>query len=111
MNSSSMQAKGEIEVEVTNLGRRTMQLKNMTLFAGKRVWPLYTPRDMQPTLPLETKVPYVHRVDWDYGKYPLIALDGSLPEDFLIEIETTRAVHRKHFVVASWTLNSLVWAL
>lgn len=97
---------GELSVEATNLGHEMMQVKSITLFAGKRYWTIHTATEKQPTLPLQTGVAFTRRIPWDYSKYPLLARDESLPEDFLVEVETTRAVHRRPIAIPSITITS-----
>jgi len=96
----------EMFIEVTNLGPQTMHVKSITLYGWKRVWTIHAPTDKQPTLPLEKGVGFTKRIEWDYAKYPLLSegeLSLSLPEDFFVEVETTRAVHRRHIDIGSIT--------
>lgn len=101
---------GEITVEVTNLGQRTMQVKSITLFAGKRVRIIRAPSKEVLTVSLEPGGVFSRQIEWNYGKHPLLneENDESLPEDFFVEVETTRAVHRRHFQLSSLTITSTV---
>src|SRR5438876_1298816 len=87
---------GKLTIEVTNLGKRAMQIKSITLSAWKRVWVLHSPNEKSPTFSLETGHTLLSEIGWDYVKYPIFELDESQPADFLIEVETTRGVHQQH---------------
>ena len=100
---------GELTIEVTNLGNRTMQIKTITLSAWKRVWVLHSPNKTSPTFSLETGHTLSSQIEWDYVKYPIFALnDASQPADFLVEVETTRAVHQQHVHINTITVTSTV---
>jgi len=99
---------GKLTIEVTNLGKRTMQIKNITLSGWKRVWVLHSPEEKSPTVPLETGHTLSRQIEWDYVKYPIFELDESQPADFLVEVETTRAIHQQHVEINSITVTSTV---
>jgi hypothetical protein len=99
---------GKLTIEVTNLGNRTMQIKSITLSAWKRVWVLHSPEKNKPTFPLQTGHTLSRQIDWDYVKYPIFELDESQPADFLVEVETTRAVHPQHVHINAITVTSTI---
>jgi len=99
---------GKLTIEVTNLGKRTMQIKNITLSAWKRVWVLHSPEEKSPTFPLETGHTLSRQIEWDYVKYPIFELDESQPADFLVEVETTRAIHQQHVHINAITVTSTI---
>ena len=100
---------GELTIEVTNLGNRTMQIKTITLSAWKRVWVLHSPEEKRPTFPLETGHTLSRQIEWDYVKYPIFAFnDQSQPADFLVEVETIRAVHQQHIHINAITITSTI---
>jgi len=85
-----------------------MQIKNITLSAWKRVWVLYSPEKDHPTFSLETGYTLSRQIDWDYVKYAISELDESQPADFLVEVETTRALHQQHIRVYEITITSTI---
>lgn len=97
---------GTLTIEVTNLGKRTMQIKNITLSAWKRVWVLQSPEEKTPTFPLETGHTLSNEIEWDYMKYPIFELVESQPADFLVEVETTRAIHQQHVHINAITITT-----
>jgi hypothetical protein len=99
---------GKLTIEVTNLGKRTMQIKSVTLSGWNRVWVLHSPESNRPTFSLETGHTLSRQIEWDYTKYPLFQLDESQPADFLIEVETTRAVHHQHVNINVIALTSTI---
>ncbi len=99
---------GKLTIEVTNLGNRTMQIKTIALSAWKRVWVLHSPEEKNPTFSLETGHTLSRQIEWDYAKYPISELDESQPADFLVEVETTRAVHQQHVNINAITVTSTI---
>jgi hypothetical protein len=99
---------GKLTIEVTNLGNRVMQIKSVTLSAWKRVWVLHSPEDTNPTFSLETGHTLSKQIEWDYVKYPIFELDESQPADFLVEVQTTRAVHQQHVHINAITITSTI---
>ena len=99
---------GKLEIEVTNLGRQTMQVKSITLSGWGRTWNMYSPSEKGPTVALEPGHGFSAVKDWNYSKYPVLQLDESLPADFLVEVETARAVHKQHVNINSIILTSTV---
>jgi len=99
---------GKLTIEVTNLGKRTMQIKSITLSAWKRVWVLHSPEEKRPTFCLETGNTLSRQIEWDYVKYPIFELDESQPADFLVEVETTRANHQQHVHINAITVTSTI---
>jgi hypothetical protein len=98
--------RGTLGIEITNLGPRTMEIKNVTLAAGANTWILWSPRVQLPTLMLEPGNGFYKELDWDYANYPIFKKDTSQPTDFLVEIETTRGVHRQHVFIRQITVTS-----
>jgi hypothetical protein len=47
-------------------------------------------------------------MNWDYVKYPIFELDESQAADFLVEVETTRAVHQRHVRINAITVTSTI---
>ena len=89
---------GKLSIQITNLGKRTMQVKTVTLSGWNRVWILYVPPekttfDVEPGCNLWTQTP------WDYEKYPIDIGQSPQPGDFLVTVETTRAVHQQHVFI------------
>jgi hypothetical protein len=99
---------GKLTIEVTNLGNRIMQIKTITLSAWKRVWVLHSPDEKNPTFPLETGDTLSREMEWDYAKYPVFELDESQPVNFLVDVETTRAVHQQHVSINAITVTSTI---
>jgi len=99
---------GKLTIEVTNLSTRTMQIKSITLSGWKRVWVLHSPNEKNPTFPLETGDTLSREMEWDYAKYPVFELDESQPVDFLVGVETTRAVHQQHVSINAITITSTI---
>lgn len=96
---------GKLVIEVTNIGQRTMQVKSVTLSAFKRVWVLRAPDEKNPTVSLEPGHGLSTETEWDFKKYPLYSNDQSEPADFLVEVQTTKAVHIQHINIHSYTVS------
>lgn len=97
---------GMLTIKVTNLGKQKMQIKSITLSAFKRVWVL--PVSNEGAFSLEPGRTLSHQIQWDYVKYPIFELDESQPADFVVEVETTKAVHQQHVWINSINVTSTV---
>jgi hypothetical protein len=99
---------GKLTIDITNLGSRTMLVKNVTVSAFNRVWIIRAPQENKPTLPLETGQTLSNTMAWDYSKYPIFEMDESEPADFLVQVETTRTVHQQHVHISTITVTSTI---
>ena len=88
---------GELSIQITNLGKRTMQIKTVTLAGWNHIWILYVPPE-KTTFALPPGCDLWTQTAWDYAKYP-IDVDSPQPADFLVTVETTRAVHQQHVYI------------
>lgn len=98
---------GTLFFQITNPGKLTMQIKMVTLSGWNRVWVLFVPPE-KTTFALEPGCHLWTRTPWDYAKYPIDVGQSPQPADFLVTVETTRAVHQQHVFINAFSLGGVV---
>jgi hypothetical protein len=98
---------GKLSIQITNLGKRTMQIKTVTLSGWNRVWVLYVPPE-KATFALPPGCDLWTQTLRDYAKYPIDVGQSPQPADFLVTVETTRAVHQQHVFINTFMLGGPV---
>jgi len=109
--SFSFNPKGEVGVEVVNIGLRPLYIKRVDMRTGNRIFTFYQHDPLKTNEPTKLLAPSDatnYSLSWNFSEHPLIDWRESDPkEDIEVEVETTTKTFSFPHQTMNWVYMSM----